>query len=145
MLISVGKLEKVPQAFLPGAPPYKHTSNTHQDPPPPPRWPPTQGDQSQWFAPHQLCKPFRSKSGDPGQNQPPLAPRCVKPPPCRGSAVLQNVFMHQTPRLVQRLRNPRPPTLTSTPFINNKTYTRSTKRGNASRFWALRSRRRASG
>lgn len=34
MLISAGKLEKVPGAFLPGAPPCKQTSNAPQDPPP---------------------------------------------------------------------------------------------------------------
>lgn len=34
MLISVGKLKKVPGAFLPGPPPCKQTSNTPQDPPP---------------------------------------------------------------------------------------------------------------
>lgn len=34
MLISVGKLEKVAGAFLPGALPCKPTSNTPQDPPP---------------------------------------------------------------------------------------------------------------
>lgn len=118
-----------------------HLQQTPRSTTRPPRSPPTQGHQSHWFAPHNLRKPFLSKSGNPGRQPTSSASRCALPPPCTGSAVLQNVFMHQTPWLVQRDSGAHV-LLPSPPHPSLIRYLHEAQRGNARRFWALRSRKR---
>lgn len=105
MVIPVGKLEKVPGAFFPGSPPCNQTSNTRQDPSPPPRRPPTQGDGSHWFYDH-LHKPLRSKSADPGQPPTSLASCWGKLPPCRSSAELKMFSCIRSPNWFWEIQEP---------------------------------------